>query len=72
MIPKTTAVEYQGRRERAEQLGARLPDEAWSSPPAAARGGEATGQQWACLVLTTPRHMMVDTYVHLEWQNARE
>ena len=51
MIPKTTAVEYQGRRERAEQLGARLPDEAWSSAPTAARGGEASGQQWVCLTL---------------------
>src|SRR5260221_124735 len=29
MIPKTTAVEYQGRRERAEQLGERIPEEAW-------------------------------------------
>ena len=44
MIPKTTAVEYEGRRERAEQLGARLGAEAW-------RGG-AGGQQWACLPLT--------------------
>ncbi len=51
MVPKPTAVEYQGRRERAEQLGARLPDEAWSSPPAAARGGEPRGQQWVCLLL---------------------
>src|SRR5690349_13907075 len=32
MIPKTTAVWYQGRRERAEQLGARLcPDAAHGS-----------------------------------------
>ncbi len=29
MIPKTTAVEYGGRRERAEHLGGRIPDEAW-------------------------------------------
>lgn len=28
MIPKTTAIEYQGRRERAEQLGERLAAEA--------------------------------------------
>jgi len=44
MVPKTTAVAYQGRRERAEQLGARLGAEAW--------GGEADGQRWACLALT--------------------
>ena len=44
MIPKTTAVAYQGRRERAEQLGARLGKEAWS--------GEDGGRQWACLGLT--------------------
>jgi SRSO17 transposase len=50
MVPKTTAVEYQGRRERAEQLGARLPDEAWCSR-SAARVGEAGEQQWVCLVL---------------------
>jgi hypothetical protein len=51
MIPKTTAVEYQGRRERAEQVGARLPAAAWSRRPAAGdrHGG---GQQWACLMLT--------------------
>ncbi len=47
MIPRTTAVEYQGRRERAEQLGARLGEEAWSGASTAASGGEADGQQWA-------------------------
>ncbi len=35
MIPQTTAVEYQGRRERAEQLGARL-------------SAEAVAAAWAC------------------------
>jgi SRSO17 transposase len=45
MVPKTTAVEYQRRRERAEQLGQRLPEQAWVTLPlrsernAAARGG---------------------------------
>jgi len=29
MIPKTAALEYGGRRERAEQLGGRIPDDAW-------------------------------------------
>jgi SRSO17 transposase len=39
MIPKTTAVWYQGRRERAEQLGERLCPEPTLSP-------------WACLELS--------------------
>ena len=39
MIPKTTAVEYQGRRERAEQLGARL-------------SAETVGEPWVCLELS--------------------
>jgi SRSO17 transposase len=39
MIPKTTAVRYQGRRERAEQLGARL-------------SAVASGLPWVCLELS--------------------
>ena len=39
MIPKTTAVEYQGRRERAEQLGDRLSPDPSLDP-------------WACLELS--------------------
>jgi SRSO17 transposase len=39
MIPKTTAVEYQGRRERAEQLGERLT-------------AETVADAWACLELS--------------------
>ena len=43
MIPKTTAVEYQRRRERVEQLGQRLPEEAWVTvPPGGAGDGAAT------------------------------
>jgi len=41
MVPKTNAVEYQGRRARVEQLGARLP------------AGGADGP-WACLALSAP------------------
>ncbi len=41
MIPKTNAVEYQGRRARAEQLGARLPADGADGP-------------WACLALSEP------------------
>jgi SRSO17 transposase len=49
LIPKTTAVAYQGRRERAEQLGARIPEEAWEwiSPDSPAQDGSRrvkTGQ----------------------------
>ena len=40
MVPKTTAVEYQRRRERAEQLGQRLPEEAWVT---LATGGAGEG-----------------------------
>jgi SRSO17 transposase len=44
MIPKTTAVEYQGQRERAEQLGERIPEEAWEwiSPDSPAQDGSST------------------------------
>jgi SRSO17 transposase len=41
MIPKTTAVQYQGRRERAEQLGERLCLDPTLGP-------------WACLELSEP------------------
>jgi len=53
LLPKTTAVEYQGRRERAEQLGARLPAPAWS----AQAGGIATPggprHHWVRLTLSS-------------------
>jgi SRSO17 transposase len=39
MIPKTTAVEYQGQRERAEQVGARL-------------SAATVGGPWVCLELS--------------------
>ncbi len=41
MTPKTNAVEYEGHRARAEQLGARL----------SARG---VGELWSCLALSAP------------------
>ncbi len=53
MIPKTSAVEYQGSREHAEQLGARLPEEAWNSLSAAAPRRTVGRHQWACLTLTS-------------------
>src|SRR5215470_15685180 len=38
MIPKTTALQYEGRRARAEQLGARLSEEVWSTVLTSALG----------------------------------
>ncbi len=52
MVPKTNAILYCGGRERAEQLGARLTDDAWMSLSA---GGGAQGErvhEWACLSLS--------------------
>ena len=45
MIPKTTAVEYQGRRERAEQLGERLPQDAWATVPTGGDGASVATHQ---------------------------
>ncbi|MGO8950448.1 MAG: IS701 family transposase [Ktedonobacterales bacterium] len=52
MIPKTTAVQYEGRRERAEQLGARLPEEAWVT--VVTEGQAVPAHQWVCLPLSEP------------------
>ncbi len=61
MIPKTAAVEYAGRRERAEQLGERIPEQTWEwiwpAPPArgtsAAPDGPGTQPyRWVCLALS--------------------
>jgi SRSO17 transposase len=52
MIPKTNAIHYCGGRERAEQLGERLADDAWMSISA---GWGAQGEcvhDWACLPLS--------------------
>ena len=52
MIPKTTAIEYEGRRERAEQLGARLPVETWGTVLTSAEDQEASAHRWVCLPLS--------------------
>ena len=52
MIPKTTALQYEGRRERAEQLGARLPAEAWGSVQTCDEGQEVSAHRWVCLPLS--------------------
>ena len=52
MIPRTTALQYEGRRERAEQLGARLPTEAWDAVLTNDKGQEASAHRWVCLPLS--------------------
>jgi len=54
MIPKTTAVEYEGCRERAEQLGERLPEEAWVTVSTGENGHVTPAHQWVCLPLSEP------------------
>ncbi len=54
MIPKTTAVQYQGRRQRAEQLGERLPEEAWVTVATGGAGPSVPAHQWVCLPLSAP------------------
>jgi len=54
MIPKTTAVEYEGRRERAEQLGERLPEDAWITVLTGEDGQGIPAHQWVCLLLSEP------------------
>jgi SRSO17 transposase len=52
MVPKTNAIHYCGGRERVEQLGARLAEDAWMS---IAAGVGAQGERihdWACLPLS--------------------
>lgn len=52
MIPKTNALQYRGRRERAEQLGARLTEDHWI-PLAAGTGAQGERvHDWACLPLS--------------------
>ena len=52
MIPKTTALQYEGRRERAEQLGARLPAEAWGTVYTGDGGQSVSTHRWVCLPLS--------------------
>ena len=52
MIPKTTALQYEGRRERAEQLGARLPAEARGTVLTGDEGQEISAHCWVCLPLS--------------------
>jgi len=52
MVPKTNAIHYQGGRERVEQLGARLTEDAWV-PISAGNGAQGEREHdWACLPLS--------------------
>jgi SRSO17 transposase len=52
MVPSTHAVRYQGRRQTAAKLAARLPDTAWRSVTVGAGTPSADQQVWACLPLS--------------------
>lgn len=52
MIPKTNALHYRGRRERAEQLGERLTADAWAALSADVSIGGERVHDWACLPLS--------------------
>ncbi len=52
LIPKTTAIQYQGRRERAEQVGDRLPEAVWCQPASEAKNSPADAPAWARLTLS--------------------
>jgi SRSO17 transposase len=52
MVPNTHAVRYEGRRQTAAKLAARLPDTAWRSVTVGAGTLSADQQVWACLPLS--------------------
>jgi len=54
MLPETTAIQYCGRRERAEQLGARLGEAAGRISATGTNGQAAGAHRWVCLTLTDP------------------
>jgi SRSO17 transposase len=49
MVPRTNAIHYRGGRERVEQLGARLTEDAWTSIVADGGAQGAREHDWACL-----------------------
>ncbi|MEP6871823.1 MAG: IS701 family transposase [Anaerolineaceae bacterium] len=52
MIPKTNALQYRGRRERAEQLGERLTEDAWITLSSGVGVQGERVHDWACLPLS--------------------
>ena len=53
MVPKTNAIHYRGGRERVEQVGARLTEEAWTQIAAGSGAQSERMHNWACLPLST-------------------
>jgi SRSO17 transposase len=54
MVPNTHAVRYEGRRQTAAKLAARLPDTAWRTVTVRAGTSNEDRQVWACLPLSEP------------------
>jgi SRSO17 transposase len=52
MIPRTNAIQYCGGRERVEQLGERLTEDAWTQITAGTRVPGERIHDWACLSLS--------------------
>lgn len=52
MVPKTNAIHYCGGRERVEQLGARLAEDAWMSIAAGVGAQGERVHDWTCLPLS--------------------
>jgi len=52
MIPRTNAISYRGGRERVEQLGRRLTEDAWMSITASTEAQGKRGHDWACVPLS--------------------
>jgi SRSO17 transposase len=52
MVPKTNAVQYQGRRQTADKLAAQLPETAWT-PVSSGMGAQGERvHDWACMPLS--------------------
>jgi SRSO17 transposase len=52
MVPKTNAVQYEGRRQTADKLAAQLPETAWSSVSSGIGAQGERVHDWACLPLS--------------------
>lgn len=52
MVPKTNAVQYEGRRQTADKLAAQLPETAWSAVSSGIGAQGERRHEWACLPLS--------------------
>ena len=52
MVPKTNAVQYEGRRQTADKLAAQLPETAWSTVSSGVGAQGERVHSWACLPLS--------------------